>query len=123
MHEPRKDWQIYCWIKKRKRNYTGTNKEIKIKSLLLRIEANSKNIYTLGNLDIQEDNTFDINFFLKDAVVNMSYESDNENAIEVKDLSDIYLILNYIDNNFKVQELKFKLVAEEEFSNHSFFYN
>lgn len=53
----------------------------------------------------------------------MSYESDNENAIEVKDLSDIYLILNYIDNNFKVQELKFKLVAEEEFSNHSFFYN
>lgn len=104
--------------------YTGTIKEIKVKALLITLEANEKIIFSLGSLDFEEESKpQNINKALNEMSIDISYENENDTGLIEDDLDDIYIVLNYIDSNNNEKKLSFKLNSLKEFSNNSLFYH
>lgn len=103
--------------------YVGTDKEVKAKQVMLKIESENKTILEYGTLETNEKGPLKhLNEYLEEIDINIS-EIENNSSLTADDLKDISLKIYYIDENDKEQVIQKELNAINEFSNNSIYYN
>lgn len=103
---------------------TGTDLELKIKGINIKIANNEKIIMETGNLDFVDTNEIkSINDYLSDfSIVDMETFDNDKDYIKEEDINKLKIILEYADEQGRINELEYSIESYKEFSNTEIFY-
>lgn len=103
--------------------YTGTNLELKAKSVSIKIMTNERIVIEYGDINFIDDSLFTLNEYLESIVSgNSELRYYDDYILKKEELNNLKFRINYIDESDNLQELEFKLNVEEAFANNSIFY-
>lgn len=105
--------------------YTGTDLELKVKGLDIKIINDDGKIYIkTGNLSSARTNEVKkINEYLYDiSILDMEQIENDSGYIKEKDISNLKMILEYIDENNEFKTFEYSIESVKEFANTDLFY-
>lgn len=103
-------------------NYIGTDKEILVKNIQISLVSNDTTIYTKEYNTLGVD-PVPISEYLNECSINIMEDVvDKNNTIKLSQLKNLYLLIEYHDQNDNVASLDIELNAIEEFKNSKLIY-
>lgn len=104
--------------------YTGTDKELKVKAINIKIEASNQVFIQTGNMESVSYNEIkNINEYLREiSITDMEVYENGEEVIKENDLNDLKIVLEYVDAGGELYSMEYPLQYSKDFSNTELFY-